>query len=467
MPTTIEFRFPWGRYHATPWNRTVNEADVEWPPSPWRICRMLLSVWFERCPDIPERHVEEILGVVGAPPDYHVPNYALAHTRHYFPDSATGQDLVLDPFVAVGRDASLHAGWEGDLSPEAQGSLGRLLDNVSYLGRADSMCEASLGDLPPDIEWNVHRDVVSPGGSAIDLLVPERPVTIEALTVRSAFVRDKLRLTDPPGARLTRYQRPSPSNPRTSRSMRPPMRPDAIRLRIARAVRPPMGVAILYAHVARQAAMSRYEKLTSRQSPTLSGRGVDSDGRVLLDDHGHAHYLVIGEPSTRFDTIVVWAPSGFDDDEVDAVASIRELYSSVRGFRRCRVACEGWGDLAHVAPEICGSSTTWSTLGPFAAPEHVKPNRTVEQHVERYVRRSLRERFGEGDPRQAPTSIEITSARGVRSHRPNGDSINRARPVRHVKLTYGESVEGPISIGPLSHFGMGLFRPTKDTPVTK
>jgi len=31
---TIELRFPAGRYHATPWGRSANEADVEWPPSP-------------------------------------------------------------------------------------------------------------------------------------------------------------------------------------------------------------------------------------------------------------------------------------------------------------------------------------------------------------------------------------------------------------------------------------------------
>ena len=30
MPTAISLSFPWGRYHATPWGRHVNEAAVEW-----------------------------------------------------------------------------------------------------------------------------------------------------------------------------------------------------------------------------------------------------------------------------------------------------------------------------------------------------------------------------------------------------------------------------------------------------
>jgi len=40
----VAFRFIAGRYHATPWGRHVNEADVEWPPSPWRIIRSLIAV---------------------------------------------------------------------------------------------------------------------------------------------------------------------------------------------------------------------------------------------------------------------------------------------------------------------------------------------------------------------------------------------------------------------------------------
>ena len=36
MPT-LRVRFPAGRYHATPWGNHVNEGQIEWPPSPWRV----------------------------------------------------------------------------------------------------------------------------------------------------------------------------------------------------------------------------------------------------------------------------------------------------------------------------------------------------------------------------------------------------------------------------------------------
>jgi len=45
---TLAFHFPGGRYHATPWGHQVNEGLVEWPPSPWRLLRALLSCGYTR-----------------------------------------------------------------------------------------------------------------------------------------------------------------------------------------------------------------------------------------------------------------------------------------------------------------------------------------------------------------------------------------------------------------------------------
>ena len=45
---TIEFHFVAGRFHATPWDRHVNEGAVEWPVSLWRILRALIAVGFRK-----------------------------------------------------------------------------------------------------------------------------------------------------------------------------------------------------------------------------------------------------------------------------------------------------------------------------------------------------------------------------------------------------------------------------------
>ena len=53
MPATLAIRFPLGRYHANPWDRSVNEGAAEWPPSPWRILRALVATWHTRWPGLP------------------------------------------------------------------------------------------------------------------------------------------------------------------------------------------------------------------------------------------------------------------------------------------------------------------------------------------------------------------------------------------------------------------------------
>ncbi|MFX9058357.1 hypothetical protein ABTN75_21495, partial [Acinetobacter baumannii] len=42
------FTFPGNRYHATPWGRHANEADVAWPPEPVRILRGLIATWWRK-----------------------------------------------------------------------------------------------------------------------------------------------------------------------------------------------------------------------------------------------------------------------------------------------------------------------------------------------------------------------------------------------------------------------------------
>lgn len=45
MPT-LQLQFPAGSYHATPAGYHVNEGQIEWPPSPWRLMRALIACGF-------------------------------------------------------------------------------------------------------------------------------------------------------------------------------------------------------------------------------------------------------------------------------------------------------------------------------------------------------------------------------------------------------------------------------------
>ena len=69
----LRFRFPAGRYHATPWGRNVNEADVAWPPEPWRLLRALIAAYWRKGDHA--RWPEEVLAhlidaLAETPPEY-------------------------------------------------------------------------------------------------------------------------------------------------------------------------------------------------------------------------------------------------------------------------------------------------------------------------------------------------------------------------------------------------------------
>jgi CRISPR-associated protein Csb2 len=106
----LAFRFPAGRYHATPWGRNVNEADVAWPPEPWRILRALIAVWWRK--GNRDRWSEDQLAslidtLAEQLPVYRLPNGAVhAHTRHYMP-APVKTTLVFDAFAAGATGAPL------------------------------------------------------------------------------------------------------------------------------------------------------------------------------------------------------------------------------------------------------------------------------------------------------------------------------------------------------------------------
>ena len=82
----LDFRFPAGRYHATPWGRNVNEADVAWPPEPWRLLRALIAAWWRKGDRArwSEADLARLIDTLAETlPEYSLPAGAIhAHTRH-------------------------------------------------------------------------------------------------------------------------------------------------------------------------------------------------------------------------------------------------------------------------------------------------------------------------------------------------------------------------------------------------
>src|SRR5680860_1659340 len=141
----VEFRFPVGRYHATPWGRHVNEAEVAWPPDPWRIVRALIATWHRKLD--PEaypraRLVDLLKQLVELAPSYRLPPAVHAHARHYMPVQGNKRTLVFDAFARFDPAAAVMAAWNVDLDAKTAVIADELFRVIGYLGRAESWVEA-------------------------------------------------------------------------------------------------------------------------------------------------------------------------------------------------------------------------------------------------------------------------------------------------------------------------------------
>ncbi len=154
MPLSIAFRFPAGRYHATPFGHHVNEGLIEWPPSPWRLLRALLSVgytagkWDGTGPPVVVRSLIDKLSA--ELPHYYLPPVVATHSRHYVPIGGLSNlvektTMVFDAWVRLEEKQEMIVSWRGlRLSPAETSVLGCLVSYLNYLGRSESWVQGRL-----------------------------------------------------------------------------------------------------------------------------------------------------------------------------------------------------------------------------------------------------------------------------------------------------------------------------------
>lgn len=491
MPTTIEFTFPWGRYHATAWDRNANEGSPDWPPAPWRVLRALYaaSQWY--CPHLDESLLSNLLFKLGDPPRYRVPAFTVAHTRHYYPGAdhrlGVSSDVTktFDNFVVTARGASLLVEWPRGLDREERAALAEIVGGVAYLGRADSLVEARL--LPEDAarlvasddasDW-LEPEAVTGSVTNLRLLASNETFTIEQLVARPHRLRSQ-RLRRPPGTRWVRYPTPNPASVTHAAQSEPPTlenSPIAIRFALTGS---PVSVheTVTLAETLRGACLSRFGGDESESEPALTGKS--NDGSPLSTKHTHAHFLGLstsGNPKL-LDTLVVWVPSGLSTRALGAVARPHQLYSAAlerpwlnraavdgeaagngrKKPQRLMAGVEAVGPIETVLPELCGPSRTWISVTPFGLTKH---GRVDEDFIAANVAEELQRRG-------LPDRVDVRFVRegGWLTYRRNRPSRPSERPRRAfgLHLTFPEPVAGPIILGHLSHFGLGVFRPV-ETP---
>ncbi|MCL6445154.1 MAG: type I-U CRISPR-associated protein Cas5/Cas6 [Alicyclobacillus sp.] len=513
----IEFRFPAGSYHATPWGRHVNEAEVEWPPSPWRLLRALISAWYRY--GIRDEYPEEILRdtvhlLATEAPVYALPAAVHAHSRHYMPSAAQAQTLVFDGFLRLEREAVLGVYWPNLDAPEGPIRLLQpLVERMGYLGRAESWVqgqvvtecrqEVNCGPLGSAIAEHLQSD---PSGEAVQLMVPQPPqlyaewyaqqtaasqaalssgghrgrrtttASVLPADVYEALCMDTNTLQDqgrnlPPGARQAVYYRKSLTHAQLrvqpwGTRIQPNQPVNAARFALTSRVMPRVVEALDIAEVFHLALLKR-----SGENAPLLVSGREEDGSVSV--RGHEHLFVLPEDSDedgRIDHVVLWAPVPFTQEVIRAVQTLRELYTPEwwpGPSSHWRVYLEGMfhtrdRTLAVSPAPVLSEARVWVSITPYLHPWHVKRNG----------------KFGPGEQiakelrlRGLPEPVRISPLEAIEVH---GTRVlpQRFRRLRHLKrqdlpdmrggfyeIEFAEPVPGPIALGSNCHFGMGLFLP--------
>jgi len=188
---TLLFQFPGRRYHATPWGHHVNEGLIEWPPSPWRLLRALLSIGYTSGiwnGDGPGQTGHSLIQKLAETlPTYILPHASGAHSRHYMPlakfkNKREDTTMVFDTWAQV-NGGILAVTWDVKLSPEEIELFSSLAARLGYLGRSESWVVARLTlpseSLPKGFHCHPSDAPPSPGWEQIALMAPQNEKSYE------------------------------------------------------------------------------------------------------------------------------------------------------------------------------------------------------------------------------------------------------------------------------------------------
>jgi len=518
----IRMRFLAGRLHATPWGHHVNEGVVEYPPSLFRLLRSLIATARRASvDDVREEQLSTIVTALCAPPNFHLPQASIAHTRHY--DNAHGTPkqrdgklriidipFFFDTFVALDPQDELLWYWpDGHLEESDREALGKLLTALGTFGRAESWCEAALltekegaqfAATPELINSQPFDKAVGPlRQETIRLLIPQEELKPEellrVLETETSAMR-KSRQLEPTGTSWLTYARPA--GVLTPRSARPSIRAKSPAVIVARFaldsnVLPLAQDSLPFAEQVRRALIRN--RVDTSHSEAITGKRVDG---VPLEGHEHAHYFATDEDGDgRLDHVTIYCPRGFDEADVEALGSLRTIHRQgnrpeVRmiliGLHSGERLAERAGSLSqagsiaalthppaqvvltstpsHPLPQVLLTSRRWRSVTPFSLPRFPnrgggKPPRPRDLPEAQLTQELIARGF--------PVPISIKRIDG---YQPSGRPMVRwlefhtqrfkgtqGKGLAGFEIEFAEPVAGPIAVGFGCHFGLGLFMP--------
>jgi CRISPR-associated protein Csb2 len=478
VTVVLEIRYISGRVHGTPWGTSHNEGAIEFPPSPWRIIRALVSTWYERAPEVPEAVIRSLVEALSQTmPTYSVPPFAGSHVRHYLPESSylrgvntTGTAKVLDAFASVDPTQPLCVHWNIDLTDAEHQALAVLAAQLPYIGRAESLVTARLCSRNENPVAVADARTVQPGiptnqsERPIRLLCPNESVDWDALLEVPWKLRQQGHVL-PPGATQQPFTSDLPLRwTQTVKATNSEKLTNVFEWKIRGKGKIPVTASVAYCEILRSAIMRQFKDRQIDPSWAVAGK---IEGEKSDRHHQHAHYLPICE-SGFLTGVMVWIPAGADATNSEIITSPSRLWAKDReglaDFREAQLFLQHVGSGPSTARAAFASSTMWETLTPYAPSRYIRTDGRMMRSLHEQLTRELAEL---GLPAPIKTDIVQGSPHALdfRRHRVK-ERLRESRRSLHVRLTFTAPVAGPISLGALSHFGLGHFLPSSPSTET-
>lgn len=486
----LSFTFPAGRYHATPWDRHVNEGAVAWPPEPWRFLRALIATWHHKLKQtgkFSESELSDLLiSMSKALPHYNLPPASHSHTRHYMPQFQIGKtSLVFDAFTAIKPDTPLFMIWPDlELSGEQLNLLDELINVVGYLGRSESWIEIKRINSAPEPNCKPDENVldIATGellGESVILYAPH--TSEEYQSIRRHFLTDKetakkLKATlpedflsalsldtselrkqgwnQPPAARKVSYLRPVNAL-KPIRTVKRTVLPKATTVQFILSGKPLPRVedSIRIGELVRIAVMSRAKKqFGDKNIPSIfTGHDMSSN-----NSHDHAFYLPWDKNNDgHIDRIFIHIPISMDTDQQRVLEKIQRIWS--RGGAEWRLILEDIGN-TNIGGSLTKTSTEWQSVTPYLHPWFQKKNFAIEDQIKKECRlRGLPE----------PAGFERLESIQIKGRERKPIHFHRFRSKRGLtqpdtqgsfwRLTFAKPIAGPLALGFGCHYGLGMF----------
>lgn len=517
---TLRFSFLAGRFHATPWNRQVNEGEIEWPPQPWRIMRALIFTYHMKLKEeFGQDMLTSLVDKLSDSPLYYIPKAGVGHTRHYMPLYHIGKtSKIFDTFAALDHDDAVLVSWpDVDLEIKEKNLLKIILERLNYLGRAESWVHAEIVDdsfkpncFPLADNENYENfeliDVLVPlkehafqlwkeeylktAGKNSKKFLKKMNSMMDALSINTSILK-KQGWSNPPGSKWVQYLRPvncfdiSPSIRYVDNKIK---KPTLARFALASQVPPRLTDSVSLAD-------RIHKTLVSRTDGSVIFTGCDEEGKPVK---GHNHAYILGESNLALGKgkrgeithVSLYAPAGFGIKERIALDGLVGVWG--KGGHDIQLVLIGIGDpadfgglevLSGKAP-ILAESNVWISRTPFVPNLHPKFTRSGIPKVETSNVNILGMKKGlvhKGSPEHniikllkltgypEPVSIERIDNTVLAGRKTRWLEFRRDRyggnGVKGMEIGYGFIIEfpvpvrGPIALGYGAHFGLGLFVP--------